>query len=422
MAKPINIILVTNTDDSGPGSLRDALASANDGDTIDFDSSLNGQTITLTSGQLVVDNSVTISGPGANLLALDGNANDRIFSINPGGNPGETVIISGLTIRNGHAVTGNDGGGILNVDATLTVIGCTLSGNSGNGVFSAGGGIANEAGEFTNATLTVTNCTVGDNSAGFGGGISNSSGAGGVTLTVTNSTISGNSSILSCGDGGGGGGIFSGAGKIGGATVTVSNSIISGNSADCGGGVVSGAGFTVSNSTISGNSATTTCGGIENFGDLTVTNSTISDNTAVNPGGAIYNSFMANIANTVLNAGASGGTIFNVPGFTFTSLGYNLASDDGGGVLTGPGDQINTDPMLGPLQDNGGPTFTHALLPGSPAIDAGDPSFTPPPLYDQRGSPFHRVFDGHIDIGSFEVQPVRATPTPRPRPTPVPRP
>src|SRR5215471_8649713 len=86
---PASIIVVTNANDSGPGSLRDALASANDGDTIDFESSLNGQTITLTSGQLVVDNSVTISGPGANLLALDGNANDRIFSINPGGNPGE---------------------------------------------------------------------------------------------------------------------------------------------------------------------------------------------------------------------------------------------------------------------------------------------------------------------------------------------
>ena len=70
---------------------------------------------------------------------------------------------------------------------------------------------------------------------------------------------------------------------------------------------------------------------------------------------------------------------------TVTSLGYNLSSDDGGEFLTGPGDQINTDPLLGPLQDNGGPTFTHELLPGSPAIDAGDPNFTPPPFFDQRG-------------------------------------
>ena len=90
-------------------------------------------------------------------------------------------------------------------------------------------------------------------------------------------------------------------------------------------------------------------------------------------------------------------------------------------MLTGPGDQINTDPMLGPLQDNGGLTFTHALLPGSPAIDAGDPNFTPPPFYDQRGLPFDRVRNGRIDIGSFEVQAPRATPTPRPRLTPAPR-
>src|SRR4029077_19791568 len=82
--------------------------------------------------------------------------------------------------------------------------------------------------------------------------------------------------------------------------------------------------------------------------------------------------------------------------------------------LNGPGDQINTDPMLGPLQNNGGPTFTHALLPGSPAIDAGDPNFTPPPDYDQRGPGFVRVFNGRIDVGSFEVQP---TPTPTPTAT-----
>jgi hypothetical protein len=88
-----------------------------------------------------------------------------------------------------------------------------------------------------------------------------------------------------------------------------------------------------------------------------------------------------------------------------SSLGYNLSSDNGGGSLTATGDQINTDPMLGPLQDNGGSTFTHELLSGSPAINAGDPSFTPPPDYDQRGSGFQRVVNGRVDIGAFEVQP-----------------
>jgi hypothetical protein len=128
------------------------------------------------------------------------------------------------------------------------------------------------------------------------------------------------------------------------------------------------------------------------------------------------------ISDTILNAGASGENIFN-DGGTVTSVGYNLSSDDGGGYLTGAGDQINTDPSLGPLQDNGGPTLTHALLPGSPAIDAGDPNFNPPPFKDQRDCNFDRVFNGRIDIGSFEAQPPRRPcPTPRPRPTPPPRP
>ena len=100
-----------------------------------------------------------------------------------------------------------------------------------------------------------------------------------------------------------------------------------------------------------------------------------------------------------------------------TSQGYSLSNDSGNGHLNGPGDQINTDPLLGPLQDNGGPTFTHALLPGSPAIDTGDPNFTPPPDFDQRGPGFPRVVNGRIDIGAFEVQ---GTPTPTPTPTATP--
>src|SRR5207248_557682 len=103
-----------------------------------------------------------------------------------------------------------------------------------------------------------------------------------------------------------------------------------------------------------------------------------------------------------------------------TSHGYNLSSDNGGGFLNAIGDQINTDPLLGPLQNNGGPTFTHGLLTGSPAINAGDPNFTPPPLYDQRGPGYDRVFNGRIDIGSLEVQPgPTLTPTPTPTPPPT---
>jgi hypothetical protein len=124
------------------------------------------------------------------------------------------------------------------------------------------------------------------------------------------------------------------------------------------------------------------------------------------------------IINTIFNVSPGGHSIVNNFG-SITSGGYNISSDDGGGYLSGPGDQINTDPMLGPLQDNGGPTFTHALLPGSPAINAGDPNFVPPPYYDQRGPGFDRVRSNRIDVGAFEVQaPPRPRPTPHPRPTP----
>src|SRR5207249_3284316 len=136
----------------------------------------------------------------------------------------------------------------------------------------------------------------------------------------------------------------------------------------------------------------------------------------------ISSSSVVNIGSTILQTNASG---YNLGFFgtesTYNSLGYNLSNDSGGGFLTGAGDQINTDPLLGPLQDNGGPTFTHELLTGSPAIDAGDPSFTPPPYYDQRGPDFWRVRNGRIDVGSFEVQ-VGTTPSPTPTPTASPTP
>ncbi len=125
-----------------------------------------------------------------------------------------------------------------------------------------------------------------------------------------------------------------------------------------------------------------------------------------------------NIKNTIVKVSPEGHSILNGYG-AIVSGGYNLSSDDGAGYLNGPGDQINTDPMLGPLQDNGGPTLTHALLPASPAINAGDPNFVPPPDYDQRGPGFDRLRNGRIDIGSFEVQEApRPSPTPRVHPTP----
>jgi hypothetical protein len=117
-------------------------------------------------------------------------------------------------------------------------------------------------------------------------------------------------------------------------------------------------------------------GGIGNNGMLVITHSTISNNEANENGGGITNSGSLEIGNTILKAGTSGANLANNSG-TVISHGYNLCSDNGGGFLNGSGDRINTNPMLGSLQDNGGPTFTHQLLAGSPALDAGDPTSQP---------------------------------------------
>ena len=128
-------ISVINTNDSGGGSPRQTLADSVDRDMINFDSSLNGQTITLTSGELLVNKNVTISGPGANTLAVDANHASRVFYIASS----TDVTISGLTITNGSTPTPNRGGGIFNDQGTLTVSSSTLSGNS----CWYGGGISN---------------------------------------------------------------------------------------------------------------------------------------------------------------------------------------------------------------------------------------------------------------------------------------
>ena len=427
-------ISVTNTNDSGAGSLRQTLAVAHDGDRITF--AVSG-TITLTSGQLGISKNVTISGPGADQLSIVGMPFRFVLVVAV-----KAATISGLTIRNG--ATGIYNGG------TLTVMNCVISGSSVGGIENWASltvvnsnvsdnffGIYNATGEFGVVTATILSTTVSGNSAGgvvaapniFGGrayititdciisGNSTTVNGGGIggatTLTVANSTISGNSAGTS-------------GGGISGGDVSIVNSTISGNSAGTSGGGIGGGGLSIVNSTVSGNSAGTSGGGLYSFfSSLRVANSTITGNSAPS-GGGIYNDgqlSVVEISNTILNAGALGENIFNSGG-TVTSDGYNLSSDDGGGYLTGPGDQINTEPLLGPLQDNGGPTFTHALLPGSPAIDAGDPNFSPPPFTDQRGCPFDRVSNGRIDIGSFETQlpPRRPDPCPRSRPTPAPRP
>jgi hypothetical protein len=440
-------VTVTNTNDSGPGSLRQALADVHDGDFINFARALNGQTITLTGGELLVDKSITISSPGPTNLTVNADGMSRVLHTGPG----TTVSISGLTITGGVLLfpNGGNGGGVLNDHATLRMTNCTVDfnaadigggiyndGSSGNATLAVinssvngnfaptGAGIVND-GEEGSATLTIVNSTVNDNRStngsppadfGVAGGIANSFGI----VTITNSTISGNLASNEAG------------GILNGGTLAIFNSTISGNGAGGfgtnnwpgrGGGVSSEGTLTISNSTISGNSAWGNDfkgpgygGGISGVG-VEINNSTISGNSAT-VGGGIFAGGNVAIGNTILNNNSGA----NIDG-TVTSHGYNVSSDDGGGNLNGPGDQINTDPLLVPLQDNGGPTFTHALLPGSPAIDAGDPIVTGPSFSDQRGARFRRVFNGRIDIGSFETQPQPPPlPTPRPRATPCPCP
>ena len=339
-----SILTVTNTNDNGPGSLRQALVNANVGDTIDA-TGITG-VIKLASGELLVNNSVTINGPGADLLAVDGNAAGTVFQVMSIG----PVTISDLAIRNAH-------------------------GRSGGGIFNGGVG-----------TLTIINTALSGNTADFGGGVYN-----GGTLNIVNSTISGNTANTE------------GAGVYNPVTLTIINSTFSDNTSQIAGAVF-------------------------NTGTLVISNSTITNNTSMFLAGGVVNLNNFQIGNTILNEGPASANIYNNSSGVVMSLGYNLSSDDAFGILTGPGDQIRTDPKLGPLQNNGGHTLTHALLPGSPAIDAGDPSFTPPPSFDQRGPGFLRIVDGRIDKGSFEVQSGgMATPTPTatpgftPTPTPTPK-
>ncbi|MEW5860144.1 MAG: filamentous hemagglutinin N-terminal domain-containing protein [Cyanobacteriota bacterium] len=295
-----------------------------------------------------------------------------------------TLDVSNSTLS-GNTVS-NYGGGIYNY-GTVKVSNSTLSGNTASNY---GGGIFNEG------TVKVSNSTLSGNTASnYGGGIFNEG-----TLDVSNSTLSGNTAV---GIYGLGGGIFNYG------TVKVSNSTLSGNTASYyGGGILNSGTLDVSNSTLSGNTAVGTYGGgggIFNEGTLDVSNSTLSGNTAVGiygVGGGIFNAGTLDVNNSIVsgNQATEGREIFGFD--TVNSGGYNLFgySNNSGlnGATLGVTDIVPTVPVssiLAPLGNYGGSTKTHALLPGSPALNAGNPSVTTP---DQRG--YARV--GSADIGAFE--------------------
>jgi hypothetical protein len=345
---------VTNNADSGAGSLRQAIVDANAttgvADTINFDLG-SAATITLTSSLPPITDGagLTIDGGSAD-ITISGDNQYHVFEVGSGAK----LTLSTLTVAHSTAFRG--------------------------------GGIHNSG------TLEVSNSTLSDNRAGgAGGGIYNLAG----TVTVSNSTLSGNSANSSES----GGGIFNYQG-----TLEVSNSTLSGNSAPTAGGIYNAGTATVSNSTLSGNSATLFGGGIDNLGMLEVSNSTLSDNSAPN-GGGIQNGggATATLKNTIVAKSLSGGSCSGI----ITNGGYNLDSDNTCFFGTNNNSLSGVDPMLGPLADNGGPTKTHALLAGSPAIDKGN-SFSA--TTDQRGLPRPSNFvdivnaaDGS-DIGAFELQ------------------
>lgn len=292
---------------------------------------------------------------------------------------------------------GPDGSPTVTVSkgTSVTIEGLQLSHVSG----ASGSGIQNEG------TLILTNSTVSNNTdSGNGGGIWNRG-----TVTLTNSTVSNNSA-------GAGGGIFNDTE----ATVTVSGSAVTDNGATLsGGGITNLASLRLTNSTISHNTTSQEGGGIENDGTLTVTDSTISGNSAGFGSGGIYSWAIVLLSNSLLAgnktsnghsdcAGSAQGAFQDGPG------GHNLigqADANGCGLTNGQhGDLVGTfssprDPKLGPLTPNGGPTLTQALLPGSPAIGAGDPTtcLATAADGDQRGAPRHAALRQSCDIGAFDT-------------------
>jgi hypothetical protein len=384
-------------------------ANANDGaaDTITF--SVTGA-VNLTSALPELRTNMAIEGPGPSLLTVRRGSEDRYRIFNVPGSPNNNlaVSLSGLTIANGYAGVTDMwpayGGGILN-GGTLSVSNSVISGNQVEG---HGGGIAN-VGAMTLHSVTVSNNTT--SYSGDGGGIYNANLSAGVqaTLTISNSTISDNSALV-------------GAGISNGGTLSVNNSTVSNNSAYYGGGGIDNGGtLTISNSTISANHAVTgeidppaNGGGISNRATLTITSSTIAGNSATSysiwgepsEGGGIYGP--ATLRNTILagNSAADGPDIRG----SIASLGHNLVGNTQGASGLHATDMLNANPLLGPLHDNGGLTSTHALLSGSPAINAGDPAAVAGaggvPSFDQRGALFTRVYADRIDIGAFELQPI----------------
>ncbi|MDJ0752585.1 MAG: right-handed parallel beta-helix repeat-containing protein [Ardenticatenaceae bacterium] len=431
---------------NGDCSLRDALANSSGGITVTF--SVSGVIDISTLGELAISKDIYIQG--GNAITVSGGNAARVFNVSAG-----QVTIDGLSIVNGvpaiaacgpfsfecggglflanntvgvtltnSTLSDNSalqGGGIYNFGGTVHIINSTIANNTAN----SGGGIYNRAGviQLTNAELNgnsstgsngggiladggaliIENSSLSDNSAFTSGGAIYNRNSG--VVQVSNTTISNNRAINT-----GGGGILNVA------FLTLSASTVSGNSAlQDGGGIFNTGGvMTVTNSTLSGNTTGQNGGGAVNFGTATFLNSTITDNQAAIGGGGISsegNSFITTALTNTIAAGnvisgtavASDLTLLSTTTDSFRSGGHNLIGAVGAniGAFSAAGDQTGINaPGLGPLQDNGGETFTHELLSNSPALNAGRNIDCP--AVDQRG--LMRPQGGTCDIGAYEIE------------------
>lgn len=413
---------VTTLADGGAGSLRQAIEDANGNagaDVINFQAGLTG-TITLTTGQLEVTDSVDIQGPGASTITVSGNDASRVFYLYIGSATID-VTISDLTISNG---ADSIGAGIVDFDENLTLDSVVITNNHSSG---DGGGLWADG---FNMTLTIQNTTISGNTSGDDGGGIYVEDTGG-PLLIENSIISGNEASDQ------GGGIYfydpdspvtirdttiSGntAATVGGGVYlyspddglfTIEGSTISGNSAPAGGGVFlysADHGLQVTNTTVSGNAATTGSGGgiylYNLYGGSSFDFVTVANNTAVGVGGGIFvNASTLTIANSIVggNTASSDADLANYIDGDF-DVSYSLVQAPGSANINDvAGNIFNDDPELGALADNGGPTETMRPALTSPVINAADPAFAPPPATDQRGE--NRLVGGRADMGALEI-------------------
>jgi hypothetical protein len=381
--------------DTIAGTVRQGFLCAQNGDTIDL-TQLTCSTITLSAPLVAGPGTLTLNGPGQDKLTID--AASQFQALVHNANPDDTLYVNGLTIANGHY---------------------------DNPPANRGGGCISSTGKVFLSNSTVSSCYVSSSNHAYGGGIEAFLG----TVSLYRSSVTGNTAH-STGDGGYavGGGILASNIELNQSTVSGNTASYSGTGRATGGGVVASIVY-ASDSTVSGNGAATAYAGIYTA-NAYLFNSTVSGNHADNgPVGGVYAFFGAQIVGCTITANTSKGAVAAglygafVDAFILQStiIANNTASDvelDVGTLFgpirgsnnlilahqattTVPADTISEDPKLGPLQDNGGPTQTHALLPGSPAINRGNNAggFA----FDQRG--FSRVVGSKPDIGAVEFDP-----------------